>query len=222
MTPLRHAFRSRALRRAAASLALGVGLAGCATPGFDSRVSVFHRFPVDAPRTYAFAPTAAQRESLEYRAYQQHMRDALAVAGFTEAAQPAWRVGFDWSLLERNSVRTQPVVVPSVGFGFGGWGGGWGGVGMRFGYPFGGWPYGGWPAYAAVSERVVEHQLRVEIASVKGGPDARVYEATAIGEAREAAMPQVFPLLAQSLFRQFPGNTGETRRVRIELQDAPR
>jgi hypothetical protein len=218
-----------AARRWALGALMMLALAGCATPtrSFDSRVSVFHRFPVDAPRTYAFAPAAAQRDSLEYRAYQQAMRDALAVAGFTESDRPAWRVGFDWSLLERSALRAQPVIVPSVGFGFGGWPyGGWGGVGMRFGYPFGGWPYGGWPyggwpAYAAVPERLVEHQLKVEISSAAGGPDARVYEASAIGEANDPAMPQVLPLLAQSIFRGFPGNTGQTRRVRIDLSDAP-
>lgn len=199
---------------AAASL-----LAGCAST-FDTRVSTFHRFPADAERTYAFAPTAAQRDSLEYRDYEARLREALAAAGFREAASPAWRVAFDWSVNDtmRTVVRSAPVLAPSfsLGYGFGPWGGGFGGLGLGFGYPFG-WPYWG-PGYVSVpqAERAAEHRLRIEMTGARP-PHERAYEATAVGEATQADMPQVFPLLAQALLRDFPGASGQTRVVRIEL-----
>ena len=205
--------------RALPALAAAALLAGCAST-FDARVSTFHRFAPDTERTYAFAPTAAQRDSLEYRDYEARLRAALAQAGFRETANPALRVAFDWSVSDsvRTVVRSAPVFTPSLslGYGFGAFGGGFGGLGLGFGYPFG-YPYWG-PGYVSVpqAERAAEHRLRIEMTGARP-PHERVYEASAVGEATAADMPAVLPLLAQALLRDFPGTSGQSRVIRVEL-----
>lgn len=210
--------KSVVFSRVLSALALAGLVAGCAST-FDARVSAFHRVTADIERTYAFAPTATQRDSLEYRDYEQRMRQALAAAGFQETTNPVLRVTFDWSVNQgvRTVMRAAPVVVPSVSFGlgFGGWRGGFGSLG--FGYPFG-WPYYG-PGYATVpqAERAVEHRLRVEMVSARPPVGERIYEATAVGDATAADMPSIFPLLAQALLHEFPGPSGRSRVIRVEV-----
>ena len=210
--------KSTHLSRMLSALALAGLMTGCAST-FDARVSAFHRLTPDIERTYAFAPTATQRDSLEYRDYEQRMRQALAAAGFQETTNPALRVTFDWSVNEgvRTVMRTAPVMVPSfsLGLGFGGWRGGFGGLG--FGFPLG-WPYYG-PGYATVpqAERAVEHRLRVEMLTARPPAGERVYVATAVGEASAADMPSDFPLLAQALLHELPGPTGRSRVIRVEV-----
>lgn len=207
-------------------LAATLGTAGCATTNtFDARVTAFHKLPATPEdRTYSFAPSASQKDSLEYRSYEDVMRGALLVRGFREAQPARYRVAFDWTVQDgsRNVTRSAPVFSPSIGLGygsFGGFGGGWGGVGMRFGYPYYPYGWGGWPGYVNVPsvERVVEHRLRVQIDDTQGGATTRVWEGSASADASAANMAAVFPLLSQAIFADFPGPTGQTRLVKLEV-----
>lgn len=229
-------FRDERLHAGPAAAAVRVALAasmlllaGCATR-FQADVAVFHAWPgeaatpaVGSARNYAFAPAAGQRDSLEYRAYQDDVRRALAAHGLHEAAPAGLRVSFDYGTVDalRTVARAAPVIFPSlsVGYGWGGWRGGWGGFGL--GIPLGGYPFAG-PAYATVDEqeKVVEHRLRLVIASA-ADPAQRLYEATAIADAPTADLPQVFPLLVRAMFEDFPGRSGATRRVTVDAP-APR
>ncbi len=89
--------RSGAARRWLAGVVAGLAvlLAGCATP-LRGQLTAFHEWPADAPRTYQFARTAAQRDSLEHATWEQVMRAELARAGFREAANPRFSITFDY------------------------------------------------------------------------------------------------------------------------------
>ena len=61
-----------------------------------------------------------------------------------------------------------------------------------------------------------KHRLRLEMTQARP-PGERVYEATAVGTTSAADMPRVFPLLAQALLYEFPGPSGQSRVIRVEL-----
>ena len=150
---------------------------------------------------YSFAPSASQKDSLEYRSYEDVMRGALLVRGFREAQPARYRVAFDWTVQDgsRNVTRSAPVFSPTFGLGygsFGGWGGGWGGVGMRFGYPYYPYGWGGWPGYVNVPsvERVVELIVTMAVMSLAlaliGGLLVQVIRTTGTGVRTRTATDQ--------------------------------
>ncbi len=212
----------RAGRRLAGALALAglVVLAGCAST-LDARVSSFHQWTADLRgASFEFRPTPAQRDSLEYRHFEDLVRRALIAQGLREGSPPRLAVTFDYGVTEatRTQLRSAPVFYPYLGFGYGwgGWRGGYGGLGW-------GWPG---PAYVDVpyAEKVAQHRLRLQIDRAVGGaaPGAtgtgpRLFEGVATADASVVDMPAIFPLLVQALFEDFPGPAGATREVRVEI-----
>ena len=82
--------------------AMAALLAGCATP-IASDLTVFHEWPAQAPRTYRFAATETQLDSLEHATYRQQMRAELARIGFTETTQaPRFEVRFETAVQPRH------------------------------------------------------------------------------------------------------------------------
>ncbi len=208
--------RPGAARRWLAGVVAGltVLLAGCATP-LRGQLTAFHDWPADAPRTYQFTRSAAQRNSLEHATWERALRAELARAGFQEAPNPRFAIGFDYRVARQPARQLDafPAVQPYIGFGT------WG---SRGGVSIGGiWPWWGPGYYPGEYDRIWnEHRLRIEIDDLAVKPPRRVYEGTAVGEVSDgSAGGMVLPLLARAILGDFPGPTGVTRRVEIPLEE---
>ncbi len=193
---------------------LAVLLAGCATP-LRGQLTAFHEWPADAPRTYRFVRTDAQRDSLEQAAWEKVLRAELARAGFREDPSPRFAIGFDYRVVRHLSrvVDTYAGVHPYF------WWGAWGPHGgMSIGGPLW-WGPGWYPVERDVSWH--EYRLRMEIEDLATKPARRVYEGTAVSEGGGSAPAAVLPLLARAVLGDFPGPSGVTRRVEVPVDEAP-
>jgi hypothetical protein len=71
---------------------------------------------------------------------------------------------------------------------------------------------------AGVSQNEVldEHRLKIEMfRNGVTGADGRVYEGSAFGDAYQADMPAILPMLLPALLHEFPGRNGESRVVTL-------
>ena len=187
-------------------------LAGCATP-LRGQLTAFHEWPAEAPRTYRFVRAGTQRDSLEHATWEKALRAELARAGFEEAPNPRFAIGFDYRVSRQlgRFVDPYPMVYPYV------WLGSWGSHGgVTFGGP---WPWWG-PGYYPVEQSRVwyEYRLRIEIDDLAARPTRRVYEGTAISDGLDSASGDVLPLLARAILGDFPGPSGVTRRVEVPIE----
>jgi hypothetical protein len=211
-------FKSK-LIAAAAPLALVV-LGGCAQ-SFDARVNRFSMLPPPVQgQTFVVQPVDQRMDGLEFRTYAQLVAQQLERFGYRQAADARSAnlvVSLDYFVDNgRERVTTTP------GFsGFGpGWGWGWGGWGQwgRWGHfgafdPFWGPGWGGGFGPDVRSYTVYNSQLRMEINRTAGGE--RLWEGTARATSRNDDLPWLVPNLIEAIFTGFPGNSGETVRVRI-------
>jgi len=200
---------------AGAAAATMLVLAGCATP-MRGQLTAFHEWPADAPRTYRFTRTDAQRDSLEQAAWERLLRAELARAGFQEAPSPRFAIGFDYRVARHISrvVESYPMIQPY--FWFGSWGSH---GGLSIGGP---WPWWGPGYYPVETARPWhEYRLRIEIDDLAARPTRRVYEGTAVSESLDMAPADVLPLLARAILGDFPGPSGVTRRVEVPVEAKP-
>jgi len=184
-------------------------LAGCATP-LRGEVTTFNAWPAEAPRTYRFVRTEAQRNSLEHAQWEDLLRFELARAGFQQSPDPRFAVSFDYRVDRKMSsvVEYQPVVQPYF------W---WGAFGPHAGFSFGGpFPWWGSAYYPVASDRIwYDYRLHLQIEDLSVKPPRRVYEGTAISDGYVPQPEEVLPLLARALLGDFPGPSGVTRRVEV-------
>lgn len=184
-------------------------LAGCATP-LRGEVTTFNAWPAEAPRTYRFGRTEAQRNSLEHAQWEDLLRFELARAGFQQSPDPRFAVSFDYRVDRKMSsvVEYQPVVQPYF------W---WGAFGPHAGFSFGGpFPWWGSAYYPVASDRIwYDYRLHLQIEDLSVKPPRRVYEGTAISDGYVPQPEEVLPLLARALLGDFPGPSGVTRRVEV-------
>lgn len=200
---------------AGAAAVLSLLLSGCATP-LRGQLTAFHEWPADAPRSYRFARTEAQRDSLEHATWERSLRAELARAGFQEAPSPRFAIAFDYRVTRQMGrvVEAYPAVQPYL------W---WGSWGPRGGVGIGGaWPWWG-PGYYPVERSRVwyEYRLRIEIEDLAARPVRRVYEGTAVSDGLDPAPADVLPLLARAILGDFPGPSGVTRRVEVPVDPEP-
>jgi len=226
--------------RNVAALALLLGLAACATP-FEARVNRFQQLPAPAGQSFAIQPHDSRRAGgLEFSTYANLVRQHLVATGFSEAATPgnaSLVVDLDYNVTQpRERVET----VPGFGYGgFGGYGGyggyggfGYGGYGRgRFGYGggfggYGGFGYGG-VGYGAFgyapqvySETIFNSYVALRIS--RAADNQAVFEGRAETVTRTNDLTRLVPPLVDALFTGFPGNSGETIRVRLPSDPAKR
>lgn len=217
-------------RRHEAHAALLVGavlatsvLVGCATGPRMVRTEVtsFDQWTMlPGDRRYVFTPTLEYENSLEMKSYEDIVRDELAAQGFRLASDPA---DANLTVTLRPSLSATRVRTRDFGYGpfYGGFG--YGGVGYgRYGYGgFGGSGpfYGG--AFFNDFDRydldIVRHRLELDI-DAKGVTGKRYYEGRAETSDATTANAPVVPTLVRALFRDFPGNNGQTRRVDVPVE----
>ena len=191
-------------------------VAGCASQ-FRSDVSSWHRLQPPSGETFTIvAKDPMKAGSLEFAAYAGLVSQGLQRMGYRPAqrgTQSDLIVRVDYGLSDaRTAIR-------SYG-GYGGWGpyygpysfyGPYRGFG-RFGYGYGG--YGpdirSYPVY--------NRELKMEIASAQN-PGINLFETRVMSEGRSNRLEEVMPLLVESMFKDFPGPSGVTREVTIDLDE---
>ncbi len=216
----------------AASLALLLGLAACATP-FEARVNRFQMLPAPQGQTFVVqARDPAKAGGLEFATYANLVRQRLIAVGYSEAqgaGAASLVVNLDYAVSQpRERIETRP----GFGYGgFGGWGGyggfGYGGYGgYRRGYGgfgYGGFGYGGfYDPFWSTPEVYSTTQFNAYVAMrINRTADSQsVFEGRAETVSGTNDLTRLVPPLVDALFSGFPGNSGETIRVRIP--EAPR
>lgn len=203
------------------SIALVVGLSACAQ-NIKSDVARFHQLQsVSQGASFAVVPKNDEMiGSLEFQQYAGLVAAQMQRQGFQVASGPSQAdllVAFDYSVSDGDQViRTRGAGLNSFGaFGFGGfnnfyggfgpWGGGFGGAGM------------GADVY---SYEVFTRGLTLQIYRAPGANAAErevVFEGKVNSVGRDNRLPEVMPFLVEAMFVDFPGQSGVTKEVKIEV-----
>jgi hypothetical protein len=190
-------------------LAFAATLAGCATSGGQSGTDVtrFHLNQPVARSTISVDPVgAADRNNLEFNYYRAAVARQLERLGWTVVPSPmaSEQVALiDVRQGSREAFAERSPVSIGIGGGTGGWNSGVGG-GISFGLGGGG------------SREVVATLLQVSIRRRSDGSvfwEGRAETENRVGKG-EAERTMVVEKLAEALFRDFPGESGRTIRVR--------
>lgn len=193
-----------------------LALAACASPHYVvSDVTRFHTLP-SAPSGQSFVIAtldADQGQSLAYRKYADEVSAKLGALGLRPANGP--NAAADYVVTIKYGVRGPTPSIESED-----WGPDWG-WGAGFGYRHGPWGYGAW----GYEHRTDTRQLftrRVEIDIYKGTTydtphKERVFEGRALSLGQNGQLESVMPYIIDALFKDFPGRSGETQRVSIEV-----
>ncbi|WP_164155880.1 DUF4136 domain-containing protein [Sandarakinorhabdus rubra] len=197
-------------------VAAALALSACVSP-FEARVARFQQLPAPAGNSFVIEPRDKANEGgLEFATYANLVRQRLIAAGFQEASGPdaaAMTVQLDYNVTDpREKVRSRP------GFGWGGWGG-WGGGFGGFGWnPYwgGGWGpgFGGWGGNDVYS--VTTYNAVVAMRINRNADKKSVFEGRAETTSSSNNLTQLVPNLVTAMFTNFPGNSGETVRVRFD------
>jgi len=199
---------------AACALLLG----GCATV-IRSDVTAFNEWPADLPdKSYVFETTAAQNNDLEYRNYENLVRQELQRLGFVPAgsASPQLKVALNYGIAARDVHVVEPVVADPMWYGpYGPYA--WGGP--RFYSPYYD-PF--WYAPQVIGQREYNYQLfqrHLNIAITRAGNGQKLYDVTVSSEGKVNSLPAVMPYMVRSAFTDFPGKSGVPHQVELKVED---
>ncbi|WP_372917423.1 DUF4136 domain-containing protein [Sandarakinorhabdus sp.] len=211
-------------------LAAALALSACVAP-FEARVARFQQLLPAAGTSFVVEPRDKANEGgLEFATYANLVRQNLVAAGYQEAASAeaaALTVQLDYHVsAPREKVQSRP------GMGFGGWGGGFGpgfGWGPYWGAGwggFGGWGGGfgglggfggGWGGGFNNDVYSVTNYNTVVAMRINRNADKRsVFEGRAETVSNSNNLTRLVPNLVTAIFTNFPGNSGETVRVRFD------
>lgn len=190
-------------------------LAACASPKYVvSDVTRHHSLP-RAPSGETFAVVAAedaQDESLAFGVYADLISQRLSSLGLStfggERATPDMVVTLSWDI----EGPSPDVKSRNSGFGYGF---GFGNRYSRFGYGY------GYPSENRTSTKQM-FVRRVEVVIYDGMTyntenPKRVFEGSAVSTGTNGQIDPVMPYIIQAIFDQFPGASGETKTVRVEV-----
>lgn len=202
-------------KQALAAALVVFGLAACASPKYVvSDVTRHHSLP-RAPSGETFAVVAAaedQDESLAFAAYADLIAQRLSGLGLRnysgQDATPDMVVTLSWEI----EGPSPDVKSRNSGFGYG--------VGFGSRYSHFGYGYG-FPNENRTSTKQM-FVRRVEVV-IYDGPTyntenpTRVFEGSAVSTGTNGQIGPVMPYIVQAIFDQFPGASGETKTVRVEV-----
>lgn len=208
-------------------------VAGCATP-FEARVARFQSLPAPGDQTFTIqARDSRKAGGLEFATYAGIVTQRLESVGYRPAADPRTAtlvVNFDYAASPpRERVESTP------GFGYGGFGPygfggglGYGGFG-RHGFGYGGFGYGGFGGfgydgfgygYGPEVYSVTQYNTYVDMRINRAVDNVSVFEGRAETVATTNDLTKLVPNLITALFTNFPGNNGQT--VRVKVDTSPR
>ena len=206
------------LKKIFAAALTAFALAACVSPKYVvSDVSRFHTLPA-APNRQTFVIATVnpeQSESLAYRKYADTVSAKLQSLGLRPAAAggPA-----DLVVTLQYDVRgpTPDIESRSSNWSFG--------VGMGFGHRHSPWGWGaaydpGFDHYTDTRQLFVR---RVELDIYRGATydtpkKERVFEGRALSTGQNGQLEPVMPYILDALFKEFPGRSGETVTVSVQV-----
>lgn len=216
-----------------ATALLIAGLQGCATR-LDTTVTAFHEPDLAwKGKRFVIVADERQRDSLEFKAYADLVSQALQRNGLVPIVatnRADIDVKLQYKVDELRSTRyDSPAYYGSYGFygGYGFWGPGayWGrpyrrGWGPSYYGFYGPGPYWAVPMYYPAQPRVYSswrHELKVDLG--QPGVEKQQFEATASTENNSSSQANVMPALVEAIFHDFPGPSGQSRQVEVELRE---
>lgn len=195
-------------------LAVSALVAGCGTI-IRSDVTTFHEWPETLPdKSYVFERTKEQNDSLEYRNYENLVRNELNRLGFTEApvsTKPALKAALSYSIDGRDVREVYPVVVHPYPYWYGP---AWRGYYGPFYDPF-------WFGPPIVEQRVSQYQLfnrQLRISLARMTDSKKLFETTVVSEGTNGTLATIMPYMVRSAFADFPGKSGVPRRIELKME----
>lgn len=212
-------------------LGISLILSGCASV-IRTDVTAFNAWPAEvADNSYVFERTKAQDDSLEYRSYENLVRNAVRNIGLQEAdatKKPSLKITFDFSQRIVDVRAIQPVVVDPYFYGHRFYGAGFYGRGAFRGgfYGAGVGGYGGYGVdpfywgppvvqYQDVSYALSQRQLHLMIR--RYADNKSVYDVTVQSQGQNPSLAAVMPYMVRSAFTGFPGPNGVTRTIEMKM-----
>ena len=192
---------------AACGVAATLMLTGCASY-VTTNVTAFQNWSgKDSDRTYAFARTPDQQNSLEQGAYEGMVGNQLATYGFKQidGQHAHYSVILAYDIRNQTTMVSQPVAVVGPG-----WRGGW--------YP--GW-YGPFPPYGPTSViyDTEPYPLFVKLLSIRiydnTKNNAQVYAVSASTTDPDGSLVSSMPYLVRSALFNFPLPNGTATQVNL-------
>lgn len=208
---------SRLPKQMLAATLVVFGLAACASPKYVvSDVTRHHSLPrAPSGETFAVVPVEEdQDESLAFSAYADLISQRLSGLGLrsfnSESPNPDLVVTLSWDI----EGPSPDIKSRNSGFGYGF---GFGNRSSHFGYGFGG------PSENRTSTKQM-FVRRVEVVIYDGNTygtenPQRVFEGSAVSTGSNGQIDPVMPYIVQAIFEQFPGASGETKTVRVEVPE---
>jgi hypothetical protein len=205
----------RRLRFIVTSIVLGILLTGCAST-IRSDVIAFHQWPADLPvRTFAFQRTPEQETSLEYRSYEDLVRNELSRLGYIPDAEKrgaALTVAISYDVRSAQVVVTEPYDPFYYGPSF---------------YPGWGWRHGGSsysyydPFFGPPMQQTIYpiYTRRLHILITNTSDKKPLYEVEVASEGRKPALQLAMPYMIRSAFTDFPGQNGVMHQVKLKIAD---
>jgi hypothetical protein len=199
------------------------------TTQIASDVARFHRLPVPAGETFRVVPSdVSKKGSLEFDTYATQVTSQLVQAGFRPAdanSAPTYDVRLDYMISGgKEKIASRASFGPNFnsslyyGGGFGGYG--HYGFNNRYSYydpfydPF--FAGGGFSEPEVYSYTVYTRKLNLDIVKANGGD--KLFEGRVESIGSDNRLPEVMPYLVQAMFTNFPGNSGVTQRVKIDVK----
>ena len=194
-------------------------LAACVSPKYVvSDVTRFHTLPA-APtgQTFVIATlNTEQSQSLAYRKYADEVSAKLQTLGLRPATGPTTSADFVVTL--QYSVRGP---TPDIESRNGSWG-----FGIGYGHRHGPWGFGGAydPAFDNYTDTRQLFVRRVELDIYRGASydkptKERVFEGRALSTGQNGQLEPVIPYILDALFKDFPGRSGETVHVSVQVPE---
>jgi hypothetical protein len=214
------------------SVLLAAFISGCATTNLpvETSVSVFHAMPVPTGVKYTMLPYKEQEGGLEYRTYAQAVSDEFKKVGMIEVgpSEAAFAVFIRYGIDNgREVISSYPII---------------GQTGVASSSTYGTATHFGntstlnattvnTPTFGVVgsgsrSDTVYRRYLDLEIVEMSslnaGTRVVKVYEGKARSEGSLNQLPTIMPPMIQSIFKEFPGQSGKSRKHSIILPPEPR
>ncbi|MGS0740680.1 DUF4136 domain-containing protein [Glaciimonas sp. GG7] len=196
-------------------------LTGCASV-IRSDVTAFNEWPTDLPdKSFVFTHTDRQNNDLEYRNYENLVRNALQQLGFTYAqpensAHAQLKVALDYGMMSREVRVVEPVMMnPGYYAAPPFYGPGWG---YRYGPFYDPFWYDS-PVVAQRESNFLLYTRHLNVTIARAGDAKQLYDVTVVSDGRIGSLPMVMPYLIRSAFSDFPGKSGVPRRVELKIKN---
>ncbi len=206
---------------------LALLVSGCAST-LRSEVTTFHHWPpASEDKIFTFARAPGQTHSLESQAYETLIKQQLEKNGIREAATgdlASLTVEFSASIHGRD-VRVVETVLVDSWYGTPWYGPGfyhpyWGYPGVY--HPFYGPGWGGMPVAREQERRYTVFHRELKLKITETVSQKPVYEVTVRSDGKEGNLARLMPYLAESAFKDFPGQSGVPRVVELKMKDKPK